>query len=82
MKQEAQAALQKGRTDNAGRPGSGGGGAPALQELAAIIDSLPPQAKQALGTALARGVPVAEALPEVLRMVSNNNPAQQQRTMQ
>jgi hypothetical protein len=82
MKQEAQASLQKGRTDNAGGPGGGGDGQPALQQLAAMIDALPPQAKQALGTALARGVPVAEALPEVLRMVSNNNPAQQQRTVQ
>jgi hypothetical protein len=77
MKEEAKAALQKGRTDNAGGPPGEGGGntAPALQQLAAMIDALPPQAKQALGTALARGVPVAEALPEVLRMVNNNNPA-------
>jgi hypothetical protein len=77
MKEEAKASLQKGRTDNAGGPPGEGGGdtAPALQQLAAMIDALPPQAKQALGTALARGVPVAEALPEVLRMVKNNNPA-------
>ena len=79
LKQEAQASLQKGRTDNAGGPpgegGGGSGGGDAFQQLAAMIDALPPQAKQALGTALARGVPVAEALPEVLRMVNNNNPA-------
>ena len=76
LQEEAKAALQKGRTDNAGGPaGEGGGSGDALQQLAAMIDALPPQAKQALGTALARGVPVAEALPEVLRMVNNNNPA-------
>jgi hypothetical protein len=45
----------------------------ALEELAAMIDALPPQAKVALGEILAKGVPVAEALPEVLSMVQQGN---------
>jgi hypothetical protein len=49
------------------------GGGMGLEELAAMIDALPPQAKVALGEILAKGVPVAEALPEVLSMVQQGN---------
>lgn len=38
-----------------------------LAEVAAIVDNLPPEAKIALGKALANGAPIAEALPEIIR---------------
>jgi hypothetical protein len=41
---------------------------PTIEQVAAIIDQLPPAAKQALGKVLAAGAPFAEALPEVLRL--------------
>jgi hypothetical protein len=82
----AAVALRRGNSD-AG-PGTGGappggeapdGGDPAmgedqLMQIAQLVDSLPPQAKVALGNAMARGVPVTEALPALLE-------ALQQRTM-
>lgn len=40
-----------------------------IQQLMQRIDSLPPEAKLALGQALAQGAPVAEALPMVLQAV-------------
>lgn len=87
IKDEASIALQKGRTDGGGAPpgnadaGAGGGApsaqppsTPGMEEITAAIDALPPQAKIALGNVLARGVPVAEAVPEVLRAVSTTQP--------
>jgi hypothetical protein len=83
VKEEAGIALQRGNSEagtgmpNTGTdtgaegampPAPGGGG---MEEVAALIDQLPPQAKIALGNILARGVPVAEAVPEVLRLTSN-----------
>lgn len=57
-----------------GAPPSGGpvptGGPPggdAAAQLAQAIDALPPEAKLALGQALARGAPVVEAVPMILR---------------
>ena len=41
-----------------------------MEEVAATVDSLPPEAKVALGNALAAGAPVSEALPEVIRMLN------------
>lgn len=86
IKDEAAKSLMKGRTDGAGGggegPGAGGGnagaapGGPGMEEIAAAIDALPPQAKVALGNVLARGVPVAEAVPEVLRAVTQQSGAQ------
>jgi hypothetical protein len=88
MKEEVVVAMQRGNsTQGAGGGGEGataptsptgapspqGGGGMALEELAAMIDALPPQAKVALGEILAKGVPVAEALPEVLSMVQQGN---------
>ncbi len=77
---EAQAVLQRGNSvqgaqggeapggpDIASPPGSGEN----LAEVAALIDSLPPAAKTALGNALAEGVPLAEAVPQIVDMLSN-----------
>lgn len=44
-----------------------------MQQIAAVIDRLPPQAKVALGNALARGVPIAEAIPQMLQLMQQNN---------
>lgn len=53
-----------------GAPG-GGGGAPGganPQQILQVIDSLPPQAKMALGQALAKGVPAAQALERIMQL--------------
>lgn len=81
IKEEAAKALDRGRStggggDNTGgaQPSSGGGG---IEEVAAIVDQLPPQAKLALGQAIAKGVPVTEALQEIISAVrGNNNPGE------
>ena len=84
IKEEANAALQKGRTDNAGMAQgdapaeSASAPSAAINQISAAIDALPPRAKLALGNVLARGVPVAEAVPEVLRAVSATQPGEQQ----
>ena len=88
MKEEVVVAMQRGNsTQGAGStespdgaasgpmaatPGAAPGGTQ-LEELAAMIDALPAEAKVALGKILAQGVPVAEALPEVLSMVQQGN---------
>jgi hypothetical protein len=79
--EESKAVLQRG---NSVQGGQGGGAAPSapdvgappggavnLAEIAAIIDGLPPAAKTALGNAIAQGVPIAEAVPEIVDMLSN-----------
>jgi hypothetical protein len=67
----------------------GGGGAPAgdappnaaagpgdvLQRAIATVDGLPPQAKQALGMAMAKGVPLMDALKEIMKKVQAMAPA-------
>jgi hypothetical protein len=53
-----------------GSPGAQSADMPPTDDIAGAIDALPPQAKIALGNALARGVPIAEAVPEVLRAVA------------
>ena len=50
-----------------GPPGNAGG--PDIQRGLAVIDSLPPEAKIALGNAMAKGVPLAQALPQVMQLV-------------
>ena len=80
IQEEAQAVLQRGNSVQGaqGGPAPEGpdvGAAPSsnvnLAEVAAIIDGLPPAAKTALGTAIAQGVPIAEAVPEIVDMLSN-----------
>lgn len=51
-----------------GGPPAGAGG-PDIQQVAQLIDQLPPQAKQALGQALARGVPIMQALQEIVQAI-------------
>ncbi len=65
--EESATALRRGSSD----VNSGDAAAPQndVQQIAGMIDSLPPQAKIALGNALAKGAPIAEALPEVLRII-------------
>lgn len=41
--------------------------ADALQKVAGLIDGLPPQAKEALGKILARGMPVMQAVPALMK---------------
>lgn len=59
---------------NAGDGGGGGGGGGGdIQQIAALIDRLPAPAKVALGNALARGVPIAEAIPQMLQLLQQNS---------
>lgn len=42
----------------------------------ALVDSLPPEAKIALGNAMAKGVPLVQALPQIMQLVSGASPPQ------
>lgn len=80
LRQEAAMTLGAGssgegaETANASTPNAEGEGAlPAeavLVEVARFIDGLPPNAKMALGTLTARGVPAIEAFKEIVQAVS------------
>ncbi len=63
-----------------GQPGAEGGGDDAvLMEMMRTIDNLPPEAKRGLGEAMARGVPIDQAIQEVLQMVGQQpNPQGEQ----
>lgn len=56
-----------------GEGGTPQGGEGAQQDpmmaLAEIVNALPPEAKEALGTAMARGVPMEEAIPRIVQMI-------------
>lgn len=41
----------------------------ALAQIAQVIDNLPPEVKEAIGTAMARGVPIEEVIPRVIEMM-------------
>lgn len=79
--EESKAALNRGNSTGgvSGEGSSGEAGATSgasggeMEQIASLIDALPPEAKLALGQVLARGVPVAEAVPEILRAASNNS---------
>jgi hypothetical protein len=47
-------------------PQGGGGDADPIAMLEQVVDAMPPEAKQALGMAMARGVPVREALERII----------------
>ena len=69
LDQEIEMAMQRGNSVQ----GAQGGEAPqspelGLNELALTVDNLPPGAKMALGQALAEGMPVAQVLPEIIRL--------------
>lgn len=57
--------------------GSGGGG-PDLAQIIATVNNLPPEAKVALGNAMAKGVPIEQALPQIMQLVSQQGPSPQQ----
>lgn len=97
MKQEAVLAMQRGNSTQGagGSPAPGGpqpapGGAPQqdgmsgdqMQQIASLIDNLPPEAKIALGKILAKGVPVMDAVPEVLQMMQQQTGNTQQQPVQ
>ena len=65
LRQSIMQQLQQGPTDGQ-QPTSNGAAGGALDQVAALVDSLPPEAKQALGTAIARGVPVRQALEQII----------------
>jgi hypothetical protein len=46
-----------------------GGGADPLAQISQLISSLPPEAQEALGSAMAQGVPIQEALPRIMQLV-------------
>lgn len=41
-----------------------------IEQVTTLIDQMPPEAKMALGKAMAQGVPVAEAFPRVMEMAN------------
>jgi hypothetical protein len=53
-----------------GPPGGGGGG-----DALKMIDQLPPEAKVALGNAMAKGVPLVQALQQIMQLVQQNGPS-------
>lgn len=64
-----QGSPQGGATPEQAAPTGGGAEQDPMMMLAELVNQLPPEAKQALGTALARGVPIEEALPRIIEMV-------------
>ena len=75
MKEEVQLAMQRGNsTQGAGSSPEGTmpQGGNELEQLAQAIDTLPPEVKLALGKIIAQGVPIAEALPQVLQAAQNS----------
>jgi hypothetical protein len=80
--QEVQLAMERGNSvqgaGGGGQNPDGGGGGDPLAELAATVDGLPPDAKRALGEAIARGVPVEEALTAVVQATQQASQPQQQ----
>lgn len=72
LKQAIMQSIQNSNPQGAGAPGEAEAPQPTgdpLQELAARVDQLPPAAKMALGRAMSQGAPVAEALPQIMEMV-------------
>lgn len=65
---------QTGGGGNGAAPPSEGEGAtgPSVEQVEQLVDALPPQAKQALGTAISRGVPVRQALEQIVRTVQGS----------
>lgn len=83
--EEAKMAMERGNSVQGGGAGGaeepGGQGSsvpPAVEELVNAVDALPPAAKLALGDAMAKGVSVMEALPEILRAVQQSSPNESQ----
>lgn len=73
MMQEVSIAMQRGISTQGGesqdassQDASASAPNGAIEQIASVVDQLPPQVKVALGQILAQGVPVSEALPEVL----------------
>lgn len=79
LRQEAAlAAGGGGEGPAAGAPPNGAPpGADVLMRAAQIFDGLPPQAKVALGTATAKGVPLIEAIQEVIKQIQVAQPGPQ-----
>jgi hypothetical protein len=59
---------------SAGGPPNGGGSPPAAQLIQAI-EAMPPEAKIALGNAMAKGVPMAQALQQIMQLVQQQGPS-------
>ena len=64
--QQAQMQGQSGQQPTQGGEQQGVG----AEQIAQLVDNLPPEAKQALGTAIAQGVPVQQALEQIIRVVA------------
>lgn len=62
--------------DGGSQEGQGGAATPSGDPIAAVeqlVDGLPPEMKQALGMAMARGVPVREALTRIMQAAQAGN---------
>ncbi len=76
--------LQRGNSEGGdGQGGQGGakgvqGGGDVIEQISQLVDSLPPSAKQALGTAISRGVPVRDALEQIVQAVQGSNGGRQE----
>lgn len=60
--------------------GGEGGGGDQLAEVEELINQLPDEAKQALGTAIARGAPIREAVEKIIQQVQATQQQQQTAT--
>lgn len=61
--QQGQAEAQGAEQQQQGQEGG------SMQEIVGLINSLPDAAKKALGDAMAKGVPIEEALPRIVQMI-------------
>lgn len=70
--------------EGAPQPSGAGGGAPGpaqgdpIAQVSQVLDALPPEAKEALGQAMARGVPAQEALARIMQLVQSQQQEPQQ----
>lgn len=72
LRAELAAALGGGgdAPNGAAQPGAAAQPADVIKQAASLIDGMPPAAKKALGTAIVRGVPLVEAVSEIMRTIS------------
>lgn len=64
-----------GGPDAGGGPSGGVGSQPPAEALIRAIEGMPPEAKIALGNAMAKGVPMQQALTQIMQLVQQQGPS-------